>query len=439
MTFVRSTRRVLVAAVSLGALLVAAACGGGGDEPSGGTGGEAAGDLTKQGPIQVWQGKDQPGYFPKLVKRFNDSHPQGQVEFKELPDSADAQRAQMIQNTQIKNPQMAVLSVDVVWTAEFAAKGYIQELPKDQFPTDTMLPATVASATYFNKLYAYPSTSDGGLLYYRKDLLDKYSVEVPKTFDEMKAACEKIQAGENDDKLGCFAGQYNKYEGLTVNFAEAVNGAGGVIVGEDGKPNVNTPEALKGLSTLVDWFKDGTIPKGAITWQEDQGRQAFGNGTLIFHRNWGGTYSQLAKTDGSSKVVGKFATAPLPGIAGPGTGVSSLGGHNYALAKNAENKGTAIDFIKFMSSPEVQKDNALNVASAPAIASLYTDPDLTKKFPVYPTLIKSIESAKPRPIAVEYGDVTLAIQDAAYGALQGQTAPDAALQALQGKLETLIK
>ena len=42
----------------------------------------------------------------------------------------------MIQNTQIKNPKMAVLSVDVVWTAEFAAKGYIEALPADQFPTD---------------------------------------------------------------------------------------------------------------------------------------------------------------------------------------------------------------------------------------------------------------------------------------------------------------
>ncbi len=74
----------------------------------------------------------------------------------------------------------------------------------------------------------------------------------------MKAACDKINAGEKDSKLDCFAGQYNKYEGLTVNFDEAVHGAGGVIVGDDGKPNVATPEATKGLQTLVDWFKDGT-------------------------------------------------------------------------------------------------------------------------------------------------------------------------------------
>ena len=54
-------------------------------------------------------------------------------------------------------------------------------------------------------------------------------------------------------------------------------------------------------------------------------------------------------------------------------------------------------------------------------------------------MLKSIQTAKPRPKAVQYGDVTLAIQDAAYSALQGQTAPDAALQQLQSKLQTLIQ
>jgi len=327
--------------------------------------------------------------------------------------------------------------MDVVWTAEFAAKGQVEALPPDQFPTDSFLKATVDSATYFNKLYGYPYTSDGGLLYYRKDLLDKYGLKPPTSFDEMKAACDKITAGEKDSALGCFAGQYNKYEGLTVNFDEAVHGAGGVIVGEDGKPNVATPEATKGLQTLTDWFKDGHIPKAAITWQEEQGRKAFQDGKLIFHRNWGYVYNLANKTDGSSKVAGKFDVAPLPGITQPG--VSSLGGHNYAIAKYAENKGTAVDFLKFNALPENQKSNTLATSNSPTVTSVYSDPDVVKKFPFMPTQLKSIETAKPRPKAVEYGDVTLAIQDAAYGALQGQTQPDAALQALQAKLQTLIK
>ncbi len=258
----------------------------------------------------------------------------------------------------------------------------------------------------------------------------------------MKAACGKIKAGEKDDKLDCFAGQYNKYEGLTVNFAEAVNGAGGVIVGEDGKPNVGTPEAAKGLQTLADWFKDGTIPKAAITWKEENGRTAFQNGNLIFHRNWGYVYNIAQKTDGSSKIAGKFGVAPLPGVAG--AGVSSLGGHNAAIAKNADNKGTAADFVKFLAAEEQQKSATINASSTPTIASLYTDKDTVKALPYLPIQLKSVEGAKPRPIAVEYGDVTLAIQDAAYGALQagakGQTADaSAALQTLQSKLQTLIK
>ena len=140
MTFVRPARRVLIAAVSLSALLVAAACGG--DEPGGGSpsASGAAVDLTKMGPIEVWQGKDTSGNFPKLVAQFNEQHPDGKVTFQELPDSADQQRQQMIQNTQIKNPAMAVLSVDVVWTAEFAAKGYVVELPDGPVP-DRRLPA----------------------------------------------------------------------------------------------------------------------------------------------------------------------------------------------------------------------------------------------------------------------------------------------------------
>jgi multiple sugar transport system substrate-binding protein len=248
MTFVRPARRVLIAAASMSALFIAAACGGGGGggggAPAGG-GTEAAVDWTKQGDIEVWQGKDTSGNFPKLIQQFNESHPNGKVTFHELPDEADQQRQQMIQNAQIKNPKMAVLSVDVVWTAEFAAKGYVEALPPDTDTTGHLKPA-VDAATYFNKLYAMPSTTDGGLLYYRKDLLDKYQLQPPTTFDEMKAACDKITAGEGDSKLGCFAGQYNKYEGLTVNFDEAVHGAGGHILNAEGKPDVATPQATQG-------------------------------------------------------------------------------------------------------------------------------------------------------------------------------------------------
>ena len=182
MSFVRPARRVVVAAVSLSAMLLAAACGGNSTTPGGGESSAAGGaDFTQKGPITYVQGKDTSGYLQKELDAWNKDHPDEKVTVQELPDNADQQRAAMIQNAQISSDKFTVLSVDVVWTAEFAANGYIDALPEDQLPLDGFLEATVNTAKYFDKLYAMPVSSDGGMLYYRKDLLDKAGLEPPKT------------------------------------------------------------------------------------------------------------------------------------------------------------------------------------------------------------------------------------------------------------------
>lgn len=437
MRFERShTRKAVALAVAGSLALFAAACGGDdGDSGGGATTGGAA--LEGRGPITFATGKDTSGNLTNQVAAWNSQHPDEKVTVSELPESADQQRAQMIQNAQNKSDAFSVLNLDVVWTAEFAANRWVAELPEDKFPDlGKLLPSTVDTAKYRDKLYAVPVTSDGGLLYYRKDLLDKAGAKPPTTWAEMKDACAKIKALPEGKTIGCYAGQFEKYEGLTVNFSEAVNGAGGVVVGDDGKPNVDTPEALAGLQFLVDGFKSGEIPKAAITYQEEPGRRAFQEGNLVFHRNWPYMFALANKTDGSSKVAGKFAVAPLPGK--DKAGVSTLGGHNYAISEFAKNKATAVDFINFMASEERQKANIEKTSQAPTWAALYDDPALNKAFPYLAPLKASIETAKSRPKVVKYGDVTTAIQEAAYGALSGTTPPKDALAGLQTKLSTLI-
>ena len=119
--------------------------------------------------------------------------------------------------------------------------------------------------------------------------------------------------------------------------------------------------------------------------------------------------------------------------------MSTLGGHNLAIGTHAANKVTAADFIRFMSSEEVAKADTIATSQAHVNWALYSDPDILKKFPHFPILLKSIETAKPRPKVVKYGEATLAMQDAAVGALQGQVTPAAALSGLQSKLEALTQ
>lgn len=436
MAFARHTRRVTMAALSTGALLALAACGGGGDAAPGGENSAPGTDpaYEQTGPITLVQGKDTSGNVKNMIDEWNAANPGQEVTLRELTDEADQQRQDMIQNAEVQGSEYTVLSVDVVWTAEFAAKQYIDPLPMDKMNLDGFLQPTIDAGTYFNQLYSLPTSSDGALLYYRSDWLEAAGVQPPTTMAEMKTACEKIKAEVSEAKdASCFAGQHQKYEGLTVNIAEAVDSSGGHITDDEGKPTANTPEAVAGLTWMADSFADGTIPKEAITWTEEEGRQAFQDGKLIFHRNWPYVYNLAQKSD----IKGKFAVGALPGVNGPG--VSSLGGHNWAISKYAKNKGTALAFISWWAEEKQQKNNTLATSQAPVLESLYSDPEIVEAYPYMETLKQSIETARPRPKVVNYGDVTLAIQDATYNAIQGKADPQASFADLQTKLESLIQ
>jgi trehalose/maltose transport system substrate-binding protein len=411
---IRSKRLMATLAVLAVSALVMAGCGGGDD--SGGGGSDQS--LTSRGPITYVAGKDNNNVNRPTIDKWNAAHPDEKVTFKEQSDQADQQHDDLVQHFQAKDQNYDVTSVDVIWTAEFAAKGWLHPL-KDQFNVDTsaFLPATIKTATYNNTLYALPYASDGGLLFYRKDLVKT----PPKTWDEMMGMCSIAK----QNNMGCYAGQLTKYEGLTCNATEAINTAGGKVVGDDGKtPEVNSPESAKGLSRLAEAYKNGNIPKEAITFQEEQSRQAFEAGKLLFLRNWPYVYS-LATTDASSKVKDKFGIAPLPGDSGPGA--STLGGHDAAISAYSKNKATAFDFLKFWSSEETGRYFATQGSLAPVLSALYDDPALQKKLPYLPTLKTSIENAVPRPVTPFYPAVTKAIQDNSYAAIKGEKPVEQAL------------
>ncbi|GAB7035697.1 ABC transporter substrate-binding protein [Streptomyces sp. NPDC021749] len=425
---IRTTRALQGAGAAFVGLAALAACGANGTAKAG-----ERPTFEGRGPITYVGGKDASGSVQAVIDRWNKRHPQEKVTFIQLPTDPDAQRQQMIQNAQTKSDAYTVLALDAVWTSEFAAHRWVDRLPEERFPLRQMLKPIVETGKYRGGLYALPMSSDGGMLYYRTDLLKKAGIaRPPATWAEMKADCAKVKRLPEARGMSCYAGQFQKYEGLTVNFAEAVNSAGGVVTDAKGTPHVDTPQAKRGLDFLVDSFKDGTIPKDAATYQEEDGRRDFQSGKLVFLRNWPYAYPLMAQKDGSSKVAGHFRAAPLPGLNGPGA--SSLGGHNLALSASAENKATAIDFMKFFASQDVQRFTLSRAPGAPTYDALYKDPKLVKQYPYLPVLKQSILHAVPRPRVFRYGDVTAAIQQQAYAALTGSTSSAQALKDLQQTL-----
>lgn len=421
------TSRFLLPVATAGVLALSlSACAGGGGGGTSGGGSDAEANLDSRGPITYVQGKDNSNVVRPLIEKWNAAHPDEKVTFKEQTDNADQQHDDLVQNFQAKNADYDVASVDVVWTAEFAAKGWLQPL-KDKMAIDTkgMLEPTIEAGSYKGTLYAAPVSSDGGILYYRKDLVP----EAPKTWDEMMGMCSIAK----QNNIGCYAGQFKQYEGLTVNASEAINSAGGSVLNDDGKPNLNTPEAEAGLNNLVEAFKNGNIPAEAITYQEEESRRAFQDGKLLFLRNWPYVYN-LATTEGSSKVKDVLGMAALPGKDGPGA--SSLGGHSAAVSVYSDHKATSLDFVKFLVEEEQQKFFATQGSLAPVLGDLYQDQELVAKLPYLPVLKTSIENAVPRPVTPFYPAVTKAIQDNAYAALKGEKPAKDALSDMQKSIET---
>ncbi|MBB3038123.1 ABC transporter substrate-binding protein [Hoyosella altamirensis] len=381
-------------------------------------------NLDGRGPISFAMGRNDAAVMMQVIDRWNEDNPDEQVEFIELPGEADEQRNALVQSLQAQDGQYDVMALDVVWTAEFAAQGWLQPL-EDELAIETsgLLPATVESATYRDTLYAAPQNTNGALLFYRTDLVET----PPETWDELIESCPAAF----DEGIDCYIGQFRNYEGLTVNVSEAVNAFGGAIVGDDGQtPEVDTPEVREALQLLVDAFADGVIPRSATGFSEEETHLTFTGGDAMYARNWPYMYA-IGEGD-ESEIAGDFAVAPLPGK--DGVGASTLGGYNNGISVFSENKATARDFIEFVQSEENQR-SFMEAAFPPVLESVYDDEELLEEYPYLQALKESLQNAEPRPVTPFYEAISTAIRDNAYAAIRGDKSVDEAIADMQSAID----
>ncbi|MFJ3819627.1 ABC transporter substrate-binding protein [Streptomyces nodosus] len=385
-----------------------------------------------RGPLTLATAGDLTGYLGAVLEGWNRAHPDERVTLVELPDSADETHAQMTTDLRAgERSRFDVLNIDVAWTSQFAAAGWIRPLPRERFPLDSFLPPVVDTATYDGHLYAVPYVTNAGLLLYRKDILEKEGVAPPRTWRELEQAAKTIAPKYG---LDGYAGQFLPYEGLTVNAAEAVYSAGGTILGDEGeRVTVNSAAAREGIGYLARGLREGWIPEEALNYKEEESRQAFQDGRLLFLRNW--PYAYVSASAPGSEVAGKIGAVPLPGPEGPGTSV--LGGSNLAVNTHARHPESAMRLIGYLTGERVQREVLTRGALPPVRAALYDDPTLVREFPYLPTLRASVLAAAPRPKSPRYDQVSLAVQAVVHDALTGHETPESAVRRLARELAAL--
>ncbi|MGH9457974.1 MAG: extracellular solute-binding protein, partial [Thermoanaerobaculia bacterium] len=241
----------------------------------------------------------------RQLRRFEALHPGVRVAIRRTPDDATQRHQLYVQwlNARLGDPD--VVQLDVIWTPEFAAAGWVDPMPITAEDAADFFPATLDANRWRGRLWAVPWFVDVGMLYWRTDLLPC----APQSLHELaRHAAAAIREGAVSSG---FVWQGARYEGLVTVYLEILTAHGGSILDASGRPALRSREAVAALEFLRSLIANGVSPAEVLTWHEEETRFAFQNGRAALMRNW--PYAvPLLEDESASRVAGRFAVAPMP-------------------------------------------------------------------------------------------------------------------------------
>lgn len=361
-----------------------------------------------------------------------------QVEVVSTPNDGSERLALYQQVLSAGSDKIDVFQIDVVWPGLLASH-LIDLKPYAKGAEAAHFPGMVANNTVKGKLVAMPWFTNAGLLFYRKDLLEKHQQKVPTTWDELAASAAAVQKAERtagNDKMWGYVWQGRAYEGLTCDAIEWVaSHGGGTVVDASGKVTVNNAAAAKALETAAGWV--GSIsPKAVLNYGEEEARGVFQAGNAVYMRNW--PYAWSLGQGADSPVKGKIGVTVLPkGTGADARPAAALGGEQLAVSRYSKNPALAADLVMYMTSAAVQKERALKGSYNPTIGALYKDPEIVQANPFMGELYGTFSSAVARPATVtasRYNQVSNEFWNAAHDVLSGRAKAPDALKRLEATL-----
>jgi multiple sugar transport system substrate-binding protein len=345
--------------------------------------------------------KEPSGAFAQAARRCSAAS-QGRyaVELADLPSDADQQREQLVRRLAARDDDIDLIGMDVIWTAELAAAGWILPWPEAlaRQVRDGRLAGPVASATYRGRLWAAPFTSNTQLLWYRTDRVP----EPPTTWDMLIRQAEAIGDG------GRIQVQGERYEGLTVLFVSLLASAGGAVLDPSGEHVSLEPEPTRKALALMKRLATSPAADPALaTSREDQSRLAFESGSSAFMVNY--TYVWPSALANVPAIAEHMGWVRWPRVDPDRPNRVTIGGINLGIGAYSRYPALAFEAAACLVSDDSQRIAAGLGGLPPTAAALYDDPQVRRTFPFAEVLRATLEDAVQRPQSPVYSDISLAI------------------------------
>ncbi|HEX4812189.1 MAG TPA: extracellular solute-binding protein [Nonomuraea sp.] len=326
------------AALGLATVLVLAGCGSGGS--GGGDGGTQAADgqvTLKMVAADYGDGPGKPNsgetFWKGVVDEFQAANPNIKVDVQVINwNDIDKQVATMVQNGQVP---------DILQTGDysgFVKDGLLHKVDEVLSPnvSGDMLQKFAEYGKVDGTAYGIPFVSSARALFYNKELFEKAGVaEPPKTWDELKAAAEKLKAAGVSQPFGM---PLDQEEAQAESFLWML-GNGGGYKDAAGKWAINSPQNVETFTYMKGLVDAGLTTPNPGTKSRSTVWEDFGAGKVGMVN--GGPMS-IPIFDAAG-MKDKYGVAPIPGKAGPLD--TTLGVMDWIMAFNKN--GHAAEIKKF--------------------------------------------------------------------------------------------
>lgn len=362
-------------------------------------------------------GVDQPNLrapVEEMIAQFEAEHPDIEVRLESV-GWGDAY--QKITTDLLAGNAADVMYVGARWIPAFAAIGGLMEL--DEFVDEEKLalfPSGLMEGQSFQgSLYALPVAFSTKVVYYRTDLIDS----PPTTWDELLAAAQRITEETGAFGIGIPGAAH---VGTVQQFQSFLYQAGGSFFDDEGRVNLETPEAREALEFYTDLYLEHEVAPNPIEFNREELPTLFGEGRIGMLINGPWARAIMGQEPDNDEVP--YATAILPCHVRCG-GIQ--GADSLVISENSANAEAAYTFVDYLTSFEPHTERILASGLTPMLEGQSELEEF--QTPFWRPFVDMIDQGFPEAQPLAWEPFEQIISDMIQSVFLGQRSVDEALSA----------
>ncbi len=277
-------------------------------------------------------------------------------------------------------------------------------------------------------LYALPYVGNVSLFAYRDDIAGEYGFDALETWDDALEFARLVHENEPDMAPVLFRGVAGNP--IVTGFMPIFASHGAQVLDDAGQPAFDSPEALEAVEFFLELAQ--YAPEGVVAYESAQVRDALlaGTGAMAIEV-WPGWIGDMEDPE-ESEVVGLVNVAAHPRQIEPPAPL--LGIWLLGIPVGSEHQEEAFDFLRFITSAEIQEKIARETGQAPTTESVHKIPDLIEQYHWYPAQLDALREGVARPRTDHWAEIESVLGDYLQQALIGDISAEEALERTQERV-----